>query len=1203
MAALKGAKSRLAEVQASLAELQDKYHLTLSKKEMLADQVEECRVKLERAQKLIGGLGGERERWSKGISELGIRYEHLTGDVLVSAGVIAYCGAFTANYRCSLVDDWKAKIQTLYIPLTDTCDLKSTLADPVQVRAWHLAGLPTDAVSVENGIVMSKAKRWPLMIDPQGQANRFIKNLAKNQQSDAFDVIKLSDKNFVRSLETGIRFGKWILLENINQDIDPILEPVLLRQKFKQSGQDVIRLGDSVVTYDPNFRFFLTTKLPNPHYTPEVSVKVTLLNFTITPEGLKDQLLGLVVAKESPTLEEKKNRLVVANAQMKRELQELEDKILYLLSSSTGNLLDDETLINTLDASKTKSEEISAKVREAEATEIDIDAARNSYTPVAYRASILFFTISDLLLIDPMYQYSLTWFISLFTQGIGNAAASEDLALRLSNLNEFFTLSLYRNICRSLFERHKLLFSFLVCIKILQGDNQIDAQEWRFLLAGPSSGQLSSTVPNPAPTWLVQQQWLEIQALSQLSAFENFHEEFTRKVAHWQDVFDSVAPQDEPLPGDWQEKLSDFQRLLVLRCIRPDKITTAVQQFVSKHLGEPFVEPPPFNLAESVQDSSAVTPLIFILSAGADPFSELTKFADEKRMLKKLSVISLGQGQGVLAAKMIDAAVKNGDWVLLQNCHLASSWMLELERICEQLDGDKVDPNFRLWLTSMPSTSFPVSILQNGIKMTNEPPKGIRANLTRSLLQHNDETLTQCKKPEAYKKLLFSLCFFHALIQERRKFGPIGWNIPYEYTMEDLQVCQKQLKLFLDEKDEIPFKVIRFLAGEINYGGRVTDDIDRRTMRTVLMDFVTPAVLTEGYQFSPSGAYVSPPALEHRSYMEYIASLPLNPAPEVFGLHANAEISTDQNETRTLLESLLSLQPRGSVGVGTGVSREQILDEAARAILQRLPEEFDVEEISRKYPTTYSESMNTVLVQEAIRYQKLTLVMKQSLQELLKALKGLVVMSESLEHMSISLFDNSVPEIWSAKAYPSLKPLGLWIDDLLKRLDFIRGWIQNGIPKQFWFSGFFFPQAFLTGTLQNYARKHVLPIDTLSFDFKIVTNEEIAAMAGRPDDGCLIYGLYMEGARWDPRDRALADSKPKELYSEVPPIWLRPKANRKPPSAGVYFCPVYKVLSRAGTLSTTGHSTNFVLFMELPTHDDQEKWIKAGVAMFCSLRY
>ena len=258
--------------------------------------------------------------------------------------------------------------------------------------------------------------------------------------------------------------------------------------------------------------------------------------------------------------------------------------------------------------------------------------------------------------------------------------------------------------------------------------------------------------------------------------------------------------------------------------------------------------------------------------------------------------------------------------------------------------------------------------------------------------------------------------------------------------------------------------------------------------------------------------------------------------------------------------------------------------------------------------------MNTVLVQEAIRYNRLIAVYNQSLVDLQKALKGLVVMSGELEAMAESLYTNQVPKMWEKKAYPSLKPLAGWIDDLVARIKFVQGWIDGGKPPTYWISGFFFPQAFLTGTLQNYARKYVVSIDTVNFDFNILKGapEDITEA---PEDGCYIHGLFLEGAAWDPDVHSLVEARPKELYSVFPPIWLHPKVDRPAPTTGVYSCPVYKTLFRAGTLSTTGHSTNFVLPVELPSQEPcsglfsryvetfSSHWIKRAVALFCALNY
>jgi len=229
-----------------------------------------------RANKRIGGLGGEKVRWESTVARLDVTYNHIVGDVLVSAASIAYLGAFTAAYRHALTTEWRMRLTESTIAHSEGCNIRSTLGDAVQIRAWNLAGLPTDELSTENGIIMSKSRRWPLMIDPQGQAGKFVKKLGASKFEMGMDVVKLSDKNFLQSFENAIRFGKWVLLEDVQETLDPALEPLLLQQIVNVKGVPHIKLGDVQVPYGTEFHLYITTKLPNPHYAPELQVKVTL---------------------------------------------------------------------------------------------------------------------------------------------------------------------------------------------------------------------------------------------------------------------------------------------------------------------------------------------------------------------------------------------------------------------------------------------------------------------------------------------------------------------------------------------------------------------------------------------------------------------------------------------------------------------------------------------------------------------------------------------------------------------------------------------------------------------------------------------------------------------------------------------------------------------------------------------------------------
>ncbi|XP_053350493.1 dynein axonemal heavy chain 3 [Clarias gariepinus] len=1197
MKTLEVKRGELKAVEDRLSSLNDTFGKMMQKKKDLEDNIEMCSQKLIRAEKLIGGLGGEKERWTEAARLLGIKYTNLTGDVLLSAATVSYLGAFTVDYRVECQLEWHKVCMKRKIPCSEDFTLSNTLGNQVLIRAWQIAGLPVDSFSTDNGIIVTNSRRWPLMIDPQGQANKWIKNMEK---SNKLSIIKLSDSNYVRTLENAIQFGTPVLLENVGEELDAVLEPVLLKQTFKQQGVEYLKLGENIIEYSQGFQFYMTTGLRNPHYLPEVAVKVCLLNFMITPLGLQDQLLGIVAAKEKPELEEKKNQLILESAANSKQLKEIEDKILEVLSSSQGNILEDETAITVLSSSKVLSEEISEKQKIASETEKEIDRTRMGYRPVAEHSSILFFCISELANIEPMYQYSFTWFISLYLHSISQSVPSGHLTTRIANILDQFTMSIYNNVCRSLFEKDKLLFSLLLTVGIMQGKGQINDHIWRFLLTGGIA--LDNPHPNPAPEWLSDKAWSEVVRASKLPGLEGLFEDVRENMAGWKQVYSSSRPHEEHFPGKWHT-LVGMERMAVLRCFRPDKLVPAVQQFIVVNIGQSYIEPPTFDLAKSYSDSNCCSPLIFILSPGSDPTAVLLKFAEDVNMGgSKTQAVSLGQGQGPVAASIIKSAFSNGTWVVLQNCHLASSWMPTLEKICEEvITPENTHPNFRLWLTSYPCEKFPVSILQNGVKMTNEPPKGLRANLLRSYLTDplcDPGFFCSSNQPHAWRKLLFGLCFFHALVQERRTYGSLGWNIPYEFNESDLRISMRQIQMFLDEYEDVPLEALTYLTGECNYGGRVTDDKDRRLLLSLLSTFYSSELIEQDrYRLCEGDMYYVPPHGPYESYVDYIRSLPITVEPGVFGLHSNADITKDNQETNQLLNGVLLTLPRQTGGGAK--SPQEVVDELAEDIMSKLPPDYNIEKVMSQYPVMYEESMNTVLRQEVIRFNRLTEVVRSSLVNIRKALKGQVVMSVELEDVFNSMLVGKVPAMWAAKSYPSLKPLGSYVSDLLARLHFLQEWIDNGPPAVFWLSGFYFTQSFLTGVSQNFARKYTIPIDYIGFEFEVMKQEN--EMEVKPEDGAYVRGLFLEGARWDLERMVIGESLPKILFDSLPIIWLKPGESSRFLHESVYVCPVYKTSARRGTLSTTGHSTNYVLSIELPSDRPQKHWINRGVAALCQL--
>ena len=369
-----------------------------------------------------------------------------------------------------------------------------------------------------------------------------------------------------------------------------------------------------------------------------------------------------------------------------------------------------------------------------------------------------------------------------------------------------------------------------------------------------------------------------------------------------------------------------------------------------------------------------------------------------------------------------------------------------------------------------------------------------------------------------------------------------------------------------------------------------------------------------------TGTYTMPGDGSRMDYVKYVETFPLSVSPDVFGFHSNATITKDQNETNLLFKSILLTQDGSGGGgddddegggeeeeeeeedkkSGGGSSRDDVVLEVASSNLSKIPELFDMESCQLRYPIKWEESMNTVITQELDRFNSLRTVIFSSLNDIQKAVKGVVVMSDELESLGDSLYYGKVPELWLFTSYPSLKPLAPYMTDLLARLAFMKKWLETEPPVVFWLSGLFFTTAFLTGAKQNFSRKYTIPIDAVSFDFEFIENTAQDTLE-KPEDGAYCRGLYFDGARWDSEGKVLAQPEPKVLFSQAPIIWMKPMKIQDISEYKHYNCPVYKTSERWGILATTGHSTNFVMYIRIPSNQEEKTWILAGIALLTQL--
>jgi len=742
---------------------------------------------------------------------------------------------------------------------------------------------------------------------------------------------------------------------------------------------------------------------------------------------------------------------------------------------------------------------------------------------------------------------------------------------------------------------------------IMMGEGTLNKFELDFFLKGDTSLEGPKT-PSPVK-WLSLAGWKDFLCLSTMNAeFEKLLADFTHNPDVWKAWYDLEVPEEEPLPqGGDSVLLSPLQRLCVVRCFRPDRVYNAVKLFVINIMTAKFVQPPVLNYHRIFNQSSPTMPMVFILSPGADPQSDIQRLAEEMGFIgSRFKFIALGQGQGPLAEQYMEIGYTKGHWVLLQNCHLLASWLKNMEKTLELMKEPHKD--FRLWLTTEPTDKFPLGILQRSLKVVTEPPDGLKLNM-RSIYAKIDQTIIDECPHYAFRSCLYVLAFLHAVVLERRKYGKIGWNVPYDFNESDFLISRALLSLYLtkayeDEDEFLPWGSLKYLVGDAMYGGRVSDDMDRRVLVTYLQEYMGDFLFDDcqKFYFSQAGFnYELPEFGPVENYKQTIETLPLSNSPAVFGLHPNAEIGYFTNASKQMWKDLINLQPR-SGGSGEGLSREDYIMQVAKDVEGKIPIEsmdvgtYDLMVIRRALidrnkgqPPT---PCQVVLLQELERWNNLVKRMAATLQDLKRALVGEIGMSDDLDALGDSLYNAFLPNLWRKLCPDTQKPLGSWMTHFTKRHQQYESWIANGEPAVIWLSGLHIPESYLTALVQTACRLKSWPLDKSTLYTNVTQLIEEKEISAPLETGCYVVGLYLEGAAWDQRNSVLCRQEPKVLVTELPILQVIPIEASKLKLQNTFKTPVYVTQARRNAMGV-----GLVFEADLATHEHASHWVLQGVAL------
>ncbi|CAH0687822.1 unnamed protein product [Spodoptera exigua] len=915
----------IAQLEKSIASYKEEYAQLISQAQAIKTDLENVQAKVDRSIALLKSLVIERERWESSSETFRSQMSTIVGDVLLSAAFIAYGGYFDQHYRQNLFTTWTSHLAAANIKYRADIARTEYLSNPDERLRWQANALPTDELCVENAIMLRRFNRYPLIIDPSGQATEFIMREFKERKITKTSFL---DDSFRKNLESALRFGNPLLVQDV-ENYDPILNPVLNRELRRTGGRVLITLGDQDIDLSPSFVIFLSTRDPTVEFPPDMCSRVTFVNFTVTRSSLQSQCLHRVLKAERPDIDTKRSDLLKLQGEFHLRLRQLEKSLLQALNDAKGKILDDDSVIATLETLKKEADDIGQKVEETDKVIAEIETVSQQYLPLSQACSSIYFTMESLHQVHFLYQYSLKMFLDIFSSVLVCPMLSgiTDYTARLKIITEELFAVVYERVARGMLHTDRLTFALLLCRIHLKGTGADDTLDRAFaVFLGGKEGFVSTTDPIEPLTHA------QHDAAARLSSRMPHFRRLLSKVSELPELaaWLSQAAPEQCVPTLWDGEPAAppaphtlaMYRLLLIQAFRPDRVIAAATQLVTAVLGAGYMAKAETELdLASITETqlNATTPALLCSVPGYDASGRVDDMATE--LNKPLSSIAIGSAEGFnQAERAINTACKTGRWVMLKNVHLAPVWLVQLEK---KLHSLQPHPNFRLFLTTEISPKLPVNLLRAGRVLVFEPPPGIRANLLRTFA--TVPAARMMKQPSERARLYFLLAWFHGIVQERLRYVPLGWAKYYEFNESDLRVACDTLDTWIDATamgrtnlppEKVPWEALVTLLSQCIYGGKIDNSFDQRLLHSFLCKLFTPKSFEADFALvanvdgaSGNQRHITMPDGNRRDhFLKWIEELSDRQTPSWLGLPNNAEKVLLTNQGSDLVSKLLKMQ-------------------------------------------------------------------------------------------------------------------------------------------------------------------------------------------------------------------------------------------------------------------------------------------------------
>ncbi|XP_060529968.1 dynein axonemal heavy chain 7-like [Cylas formicarius] len=1065
VAVLNEKKEEVARIEEKLATLNETLRAANAKQTRLQTEVDACAAKLERAQKLMDRLSGEKEKWTRASSELRRRYDLLPGDLVLSCAAVAYLGSSDADARKRVLDNWHRYVTESGIPCSEDFDMVEVLARDDEAKSWLFG----DPFFEQNAVIHKHSRHFCVSLDPQGVAHAWI---ARTVGANDLTPTKFSHDDWLTKLKRNAVAGKSTLIGGADGTVPPCLYDLIFGHTYTENDETYVEIDGESLKLHKRFRLYVTCDTTEHRLGADLRSRLNVINFGLTRRALLEDLLTVTVSFEEPTA------TITSDKRNESELRRLGEKILDTVCESEPDILEDRRSIVELDESKELESRAARRRAEAKTIENAVAETRSRYARLAGALADLFHAVDATKHLHRFYRYSLEWFLEKYRGSLLNAGRSKDVERRCENVYAAFVCDVYRGIDRGLFARHKMAFKFWLATRVAISRGLFDEADYRAFVK------------------------LLLQLPEELGS-------------------------DPPIP---------FKGIIEAAASDPRTVPCQMARFVEDVLGEGYANPSIHTIRDVYVESHPRSPILMISTRGRDALRSTRHLAAAKNMLHKFRSMSMGGDDGAVDA-LLAAGRSEGFWILLENCHLARRWLDRLDQTWGTRD-DEVHENFRLFLSANEDADLPASLIRDSVKIVDDTPDTRKAGLLdayRDVPVVADDFFYGCPgKQDRFARTLYRICEFHWALRSRQMFEER--REMYAFTTPDRTFALEQLRTFVNDDDDALFsKKLTFFIGECQYAGYLESRWDRRFATEMFASCVA------------TGAKQEPWKHDREDHVKHVLGIP------------DSERYLEPN-LKTWARSLMKLNP----------APRSRLDEAS---LSRI-----VEDVSAVIPEDIvAEEWNfgDAIVRETRLYNRLLNVARSSLDDLRRWLDGRLLGSENVESVAESLAENQVPLAWRRSCYATDVNLPTFLKHLRDGAEFFRTFNARTRPC-YNLGAFFYPRAVIADVKLKYSRDTGVEYERVAVECEL----------GAVDDGVVVVGLHLVGARIDPERGALIELPGR--YWEMPPVTFRPTAG-----AEKFECFVFR------TATSRGGSGNYVTSVLMRSEEEAGHWVRRGVRCVC----